>query len=98
MCHITRACGGDGGRVTGERAAGPVTTVQDCISTFLSEKQLDIFKRTARNRKVEASPSTFVAAQIGILSQYTNFTNPCQVAFVCKPNKIITITASLKQK
>ena len=31
----------------GEEASKPVTTVQDCVSTFLSVKPLDIVKETS---------------------------------------------------
>ena len=37
---------GDGGGVAGEKAEKPVTTVQDCVSTFVSMTSLDIFKET----------------------------------------------------
>ena len=33
----------DGGGVTGVKAAKPVTTVQDCVSTFVTRTPQDIF-------------------------------------------------------
>ena len=36
--------GGDGGGVAGEKTAKPVTTVQDCVSTFVSVTLMDIFR------------------------------------------------------
>lgn len=35
-----------GVEVTGEQAAEPSTTVQHCVSTFVSGRPLDIFKET----------------------------------------------------
>lgn len=37
--------GEDGGGIVAYKAAKPVTAVQDCISTFLSVKLLDIFDK-----------------------------------------------------
>lgn len=38
--------GGNGGGVTGEKAAKPVTAAQDWVSTFVNVTQLDILKET----------------------------------------------------
>lgn len=37
--------GGDGGGVADNKGAKPVTAVQDCISTFVSVKLLDVFDK-----------------------------------------------------
>lgn len=58
MCHImfrfhvydltfVSESGGDGGGVTGEMAAEPVTTVQDCVSTFVGVSLINIFRETS---------------------------------------------------
>ena len=39
---FTSGGGGDGGGVTGEKAAKPVTAVSDSVSTFASKKQLEM--------------------------------------------------------
>ena len=41
--------GGDGGGVTGEKSAKPVTTVQDCVSTFSNLTPLDLFSKSEAN-------------------------------------------------
>lgn len=35
---VISECGGDGGEGKGERAAKPMTAVQDCVITFVSVK------------------------------------------------------------
>lgn len=39
---------GDGGGVTGEKAAKPMTAVRYCVSTFVSLKQVDVFDEGPR--------------------------------------------------
>ena len=39
--------GASGGGVVGEKATKPVTSVQDCVSTFLCVKPLCIYKQNA---------------------------------------------------
>lgn len=57
MCHIVfklhvfdltviSGGGGNGGAITGMKAAEPVTTVEHCVSTFVSMASLENFKVT----------------------------------------------------
>ena len=40
---ITLVGKGDGDELTGKKSAKPLTTVQDCVSTFIIEKPCSVF-------------------------------------------------------
>ena len=49
--------GGDGGKVSGEKPARPVTTVQDCVSVFVSVTPLASFLVCADKNSGFSTPS-----------------------------------------
>ena len=75
--ELTSLWGGKGDGGEGKKADKPVTTVQDCVSTFVSETSLDIFKETSGEFTV-----MFMATKSGILSQNMVFSYPNRVFFV----------------